>query len=174
MAFPSFEQKSNAGVAAKLSVGCEIPLSSNISFIPTAGLEYMKADYIRLFSYDNPYWGNSDTQYEYKVKGLRISRPMVSLLFGYRMPVGTDYSVVAKLGPYVGYVFEDFFGNDGGVNVGIDAGVDFEYRHFMIGLSLEYDFMKTNLGSSWSYGWHHIGDLEFTNRAAFFNIGYKF
>lgn len=169
MAFPSFEQKSNAGVAAKLSVGCEIPLSSNISFIPTAGLEFMEADFIGLNEYYN--WEIRTYEPRYNVEALRISRPMVSLLFGYRVPIGsTDCSIMAELGPYVGYTFEEFLGNDGSVNAGIDAGVYFEYRRFIMGVNLEYDFTKTELNPHW----HYIGDLEFTNRVAFFNIGYKF
>lgn len=170
MAFPSFEQKSKAGIAAKFDVGCEIPLSSNISFMPSVGLEYMAAEFI---SWDERYnrLPNGDYAYtpHYDVSEANISRPIASLLFGYRVPIGTtDCSLMAKLGPYVAYAFTDFFNSGMSVDVGVGIGVDFEYRRFIVGASLEYGFVKDH----YPYG-HHLQE-DYTNRAAFFNIGYKF
>lgn len=173
MAFPGVEQKSKAGVAAKIGVGCEIPLSSNISFMPAAGLEYMEAEYITLvknYAYSYIAQTSSVSEY-YTIKDLHRSRVITSLQFGYRLPIGTNCGLVAKLGPYAGIAFERLLEEAETFDAGIDVGVDFEYKRFVVGVNLEYSFVKTEFHD---YDYGDIIKDKYTNRAAFLNFGYRF
>lgn len=162
----------------KVGVGFEMPLSHSLSLMPS--LEFaIKGTKTSFDGYD--YEWDEYYNFEETFTPMYIQLPVVC---AYRLNLNTDWNIVLKAGPYFAYGIKgdyklkeknsgessdnyDLFsdGDAKRLDIGIDAGIDFEYHRFVIGLEYEKGF--TSFASSDS-------DVDIFNQAAYLTVGYKF
>ena len=140
---------------AKAGVGLEKPLSANWSLMPSFEVAW------KGFKYDN-FTGDI----------LYLQIPIVA---AYRVNLSSDWNLALKVGPYFAYSVYDHGKFSSGAysysddldikkfDVGLDAGIDFEYHRFVIGV--EGEMGLRSLGGS---------DPKIYNLAFYATVGYKF
>ena len=159
-------------LAAMVSLGMELPLSLDFSFLPSVGYA-MKGG-----RYDfNAYNGTENLHLHYL---------QVPLLFGYRLNMGST-NLIFKAGPYLemalsgtlkqeityaGQMFSsetNIFSKDAlekagsRFDVGAAVGIDYEIKRFLIGVEAEMGFISLA-----------PNNMNLKNLAAYVSIGYKF
>ena len=158
-------------VVGKLGVGMEMPLTRDLSFMPSLELAMKGAKW----SYSD-YYGTQDETYN-------MAYVQLPILLGCRLNLSKSWNMNLKAGPYLAYGVKgnvklehncsetsyteegDLFSDlgMGKFDFGVDVGVDFENHRFVIGLEYEKGF------SSLSYN-----DASVTNLAVYASIGFKF
>lgn len=158
---------------AKIGAGLEKPLTPNLMLLPS--LEFaLKGGKYELKNYD----GN---------ESLSLVYVQLPVLIGYRFNLSDMWNMTVKAGPYFAYalsgklkqdfVYEgitynhslDIFSNNEmkqtakRFDVGIDAGIDFEVKRFVLGLEYELGFISMA-----------PNDAKLKNQAAYITVGYKF
>ena len=161
---------------SKVGVGLEMPLSHSLSLMPSLefAIKGTKTSF-EGYAYDKYY------NLEETFTPMYIQLPVVC---AYRLNLNTDWNIVFKAGPYFAYGIKgdyklkeknsgessdnfDLF-SDGDAkrfDIGIDAGIDFEYHRFVIGLEYEKGFSSFAASGS---------DSDIYNQAAYLTVGYKF
>lgn len=161
---------------SKVGVGLEMPLSHSLSLMPSLefAIKGTKTSF-EGYAYDEYY------NLEETFTPMYIQLPVVC---AYRLNLNTDWNIVFKAGPYFAYGIKgdyklkeknsgessdnfDLF-SDGDAkrfDIGIDAGIDFEYHRFVIGLEYEKGFSSFAASGS---------DSDIYNQAAYLTVGYKF
>ena len=158
----------------KIGVGMEYPFSANFSLMPSAEFAYKGAK----FSYNE-----SDKGIGYSSKEtIDIFYFQIPVLAAYRFNLTDRLNLVAKAGPYFAFglggsvnfsdsesykakagVFSDEIGGKR-FEVGLDFGVDLEFRRFVVGA--EYEFGLTPLVKE--------EGASAKNSAFYVTVGYKF
>ena len=163
----------------KLGVGMEYPLTSNFSLMPSAE-----------FALKGAKWGYKDDSFKYD-ETIDIYYFQIPVLGAYRFNLTDRLNLVAKAGPYFAFGFagkakfsesysegsfsdnysgsENLFKNGGKrFEVGLDFGVDLEFKRFVVGAEYEFGltplFKEEDKGDSWSV----------KNSAIYVTVGYKF
>ena len=146
---------------AKAGVGLEKPLSANWSIMPSLEIAW------KGFKYD-------ESGYDFTGDILYLQIPIVA---AYRVNLSSDWNLALKVGPYFAYsvynhgkissgAYSYSASNDLDIkkfDVGLDAGIDFEYHRFVIGVEGEMGFLS--LAGS---------DAKIYNLAFYATVGYKF
>ena len=165
----------------KIGAGFEYPLTANFSVMPSLefamkGTKWTGSDEI----YYEGYW--FDVDIEETISILYVQMPIVG---AYRLNLNDDWNLVAKAGPYFAFGIKgdckikasiddvsdsekyDFFEDEDGkrFDVGIDAGLDFEYHRFVIGFEYERGFLSLVPTDDYD---------GIYNQAFYATIGYKF
>ena len=112
--------------AWKGGFGAEIPISEKFLFVP---------------SFECAKKVVTDERYSSSSYSIGTSEPIymqIPLQVGYKLMSRSLYEINLKLGPYFAYAIEDSPEED--FDYGIDAGIDFEYRHLVIGLDFQAGF----------------------------------
>ena len=159
-------------LTARAFVGMELPLSLDISFMPSVGYA-MKG-------------GNYDLKAYSGTEKLQLHYLQVPLQFGYRLTMGAN-NLVFKAGPYLAFALSgtleqdvsyggksfsqdiDIFATDGlekaasHFDAGGIIGVDYEMQRFFIGVDAEMGFISLA-----------PNEMNLKNLAAYLSIGYKF
>lgn len=159
-------------VVAKIGVGIEKPISSNLSIMPSLEVAW------KGFKFDTEEqdlgYGMTRLGATYNIDLLYVQIP---ILAAYRLPLSSEWNMTLKAGPYVAYCVYDHvkvsaggsslnFNNEMDIkkfDAGIDAGFDFEYHRFVFGVEAEMGFLS--IGGS---------DGDYKNLAFYATIGYKF
>lgn len=160
----------------KIGVGIEKPLSTNFSLMPSLELAF-KGTKCSAEGYYYDYYDENYYQYslDETLSPLYIQIPVLG---AYRFNLNQDWNLTVKAGPYVAYGISGNYSNSEGddyglfsdldanrFDVGVDIGVDFEYRRFVFGLEFERGFISLVADD---------GDIDICNQAAYVTIGYKF
>ncbi len=146
---------------AKAGVGLEKPLSANLSLMPSLEVAW------KGFKYD-------ESGFDFTGDILYLQIPIVA---AYRVNLSSDWNLALKAGPYFAYsVYDHGKVSSGGYSysasneldikkfdVGLDAGIDFEYHRFVFGVEGEMGFLS--LAGS---------DAKINNLAFYATVGYKF
>lgn len=160
-------------IVGKLGVGLEMPLSHNLSLMPSFEIALKGTK-----------WSFNDYGLEYEENYSPIYL-QIPILGAYRLNINDDWNLTIKAGPYFAYGISgnvdakasydgesasddaDLFGDLDAkrFDAGIDVGVDFEYHRFVFGLEYERGF--TSFAPSGS-------DVDIYNQAAYVTVGYKF
>ena len=146
----------------KVGAGIEYPLSSNLSLMPSLELAWKGAKI-------------EDGTFKSTLDFFYLQVPAV---FAYRFNLSDSWNTTLKVGPYFGYAFSNHYelsGTSGNnsytgsgstdinkFDVGLDAGVDFEYHRFVFGLEAEMGFINLQK------------DKNIKNLAFYATIGWKF
>lgn len=145
-------------LVGKIGAGLEYPLSSNLSFMPSLELAWK---------------GTEVKESDYKMT-LDLFYLQVPAVLAYRMNLTDTWNTTLKAGPYIAYAISDNMKLDGWgissngssdakkLDVGLDAGVDFEHHRFVFGVEAEMGFLKLYDGAS------------VKNLAFYATIGWKF
>lgn len=165
----------------KLGVGMEYPLTSNFSLMPSAE-----------FALKGAKWGEKFEGWTYE-ETIDIYYFQIPVLGAYRFNLTDRLNLVAKAGPYFAYGFagkaklsesfgsgshnedysesENLFKNGGKrFEVGLDFGVDLEFKRFVVGA--EYEFGLTPLYKEKSEKADESYSIK--NSAIYVTVGYKF
>lgn len=153
-------------IAAKIGLGMEIPLNRNLNLMPS--LE---------FAMKGGKWSNDDFYSISHEETFTAFYAQIPVLLGYRIYLGKNWNMVLKAGPYVAYGLfgkakiensyysesGDFFGDTGfsRFDYGVEVGIDFECRRFVIGFDIEKGLRE-----------HEVGTC-IKQDATFINIGFK-
>lgn len=144
----------------KIGLGIEMPFASDWSLMPSLEMAWKGAA-----------WEN------YTKETLNESYLQIPVLVAYRLNLNPHWNVTLKVGPYFAWLLSakdkieymgetseydliDFDANR--LDIGLDAGVDFEYHRFVFGLEYEIGFMSMH------------PDIEIKNSAFYLTAGYKF
>lgn len=96
------------------------------------------------------------------------------LAFGYKISLGNKWIFRPTLGPMVGYAFENDERHnyiDGGFIAGPVLGLNFENKHFSVGLQ----YFCSGLEMTYHFdGYYSSKDYDFTYQGAYLTLGYKF
>ena len=138
-------------VAWKAGLGVDIPLSDKFMFMPAAEIAG-KQVLTSYYGYVNGGYNVTDTDYDHCIF------VQIPLQVGYKLRMGTAFDMNFKAGPYLA-IPTDY----GKFDYGIDAGIDFGYKHFVTGI----DFQAGLANQS--------DDIRpFKTTALFFTLGYRF
>ena len=144
---------------AKAGVGLEKPLSANWSLMPSLEVAW------KGFKFD-------ESSFDFTGDILYLQIPIVA---AYRVNLSSDWNLALKAGPYFAYsVYDNGKISSGGYSannkldikkfdVGLDAGIDFEYHRFVFGVEGEMGFLSLSRS-----------DAKINNLAFYATIGYKF
>lgn len=151
-------------IVAKIGVGLEKPLTRNLSLMPS--LE------VAVKGFKN---GFDDYKYGWVKNTVDIFYAQIPILLAYRLPIAKEWNLVLKAGPYVAYSFYNHWKQSRiigeplsdeldvkKIDVGVDAGVDFEYHRFVFGAEAEMGFLSLDKH-------YNIKNLAF-----YATVGYKF
>ena len=158
---------------AKFGGGIEMPLTQNLSFMPSLEVAWKGGKY-------DIYDGDAV---------LNLTYIQIPAVFAYRLNLSDRLNMTIKAGPYAAYALSGRIKQDysyAGLNynfndnlykvngqsivkkakrmdVGIDIGLDFEFHRFVLGLEYEIGFISMAPNSS-----------NLKNQAAYMTVGYKF
>ena len=158
-------------MVGKVGIGLEIPLTRDLSFMPS--LEFAMKGAKWSFS---DYYGTQDETYS-------MSYIQLPILLGCRLNLSKSWNVNLKAGPYLAYGVKgkvniehdcsethyreegDMFSDlgMGRFDYGVDVGVDFENHRFVIGLDYQKGFSSLN-----------YNDTSVTNQVIYASLGFKF
>lgn len=156
---------------AKIGIGIEKPLSSNLSLMPSLEVAWKGVK-------DETDFYNKEERFDatYTYNFLYIQVP---ILVAYRFNLNSDWNLTLKGGPYAAYaVYNNYnlsLSNERGsgsqnftkdikkFDAGLDIGIDVEYHRFVFGVEGEIGFLSI-------YG----SDSSVNNLAFYGTIGYKF
>ena len=136
----------------KIGAGIEYPLSSNVSLMPS--LEFAL----------------KGTKFKGVDASLDLYYLQIPIVAAYRVNLADAWNMTFKAGPYVAYAVSDKISYEGDsfsaeakkFDVGLDAGIDFEYHRFVFGVEAEMGFLKLLQGE------------DAKNLAFYGTIGWKF
>ncbi|MBO5428213.1 MAG: outer membrane beta-barrel protein [Prevotella sp.] len=131
-------------IAWKAGLSVDIPLSDKFMFIP--GVEAASKTAI-IYRYLDLY-----DEELYFVQ--------VPLQLGYKLRIGNAYDMNFKLGPYLAIPT-----NYGEFDYGIDAGIDFGYKHFVAGIDFQSGFANQ---------YEDYNGDTYKTTALFITLGYRF
>jgi hypothetical protein len=159
---------------AKLGVGIEKPLSSNLSLMPSLEVAWKGVKN----SLEDIYYESTKIELDETADLLYIQIP---ILLAYRFNLNNNWNLTLKGGPYAAYSVYDHYtisasseygsakeGSSNSLDIkkfdaGIDVGIDMEYHRFVFGVEGEMGFLSM-FGSKSSV----------KNLAFYATIGYKF
>ena len=133
-------------IAWKAGLSVDIPLSDKFMFIP--GVEAASKTAIT-------YQHSPSNSYDEELFFVQVP-----LQLGYKLRIGNAYDMNFKLGPYLGVPLDS-----GEFDYGIDAGIDFGYKHFVAGIDFQAGFAIQ--------GEDYSGDT-YNTTALFITLGYRF
>lgn len=154
-------------MVGKAGVGIEYALSTNFSLMPSVEIA------IKGCEFDKNSWTDVNGNPLTKDEILEITYLQVPILGAYRFNLNDSWNITVKAGPYFAYGMSgkfkeediDIFENTDAhrFDIGLDAGVDFEYHRFVFGA--EYELGFSNISA---------GDNKLKNMAFYLTVGYKF
>lgn len=157
----------------KIGFGLEKPITPDFSIMPSLELALKGTEW----SYSAKGYSHTETYSPIYVQ--------IPVLGAYRLNINDDWNLTIKAGPYFAYGIggkiklneidhgEQYF-DDADMfsdldakrfDAGIDAGIDFEYHRFVIGVEYERGFISFAPSDA---------DVNIFNQAVYATVGYKF
>ena len=133
------------------SVGAEIPVSNNWMFLPS--FQYAQKTLDNLYYFDN-----SSIYLQYKDEAIDFLQLPIQM--GYKIRLKELNELTIKAGPFVAYSMTSLSKR---FDFGVDAGIDFIYKHCVVGMDYQAGFIDY----AYPYG-------PSRSTAAFLTFGYRF